>query len=50
MTPRQISARLFFISQRDLRDNHMQLGLHALASSGDGTAIKKQLDKWEREL
>ena len=28
---------------------HSQLALHALAASGDGKVIKKQLDEWERD-
>jgi hypothetical protein len=49
LTPRQITAYLFLAERRKERELHSQLAVASLAASGDGKAIKNQLEKWEKE-
>jgi hypothetical protein len=40
---------VFLAERRKDRESHLHLSLTALAQSGDGQAIKKQLEGWEKE-
>jgi hypothetical protein len=40
---------MFLAARRREIEMHSQLALHALGSSGDGEAVKKQMDKWEKD-
>jgi hypothetical protein len=37
------------IDRRQDAESHRTLSLLCLAQSGDGAAIKKQMDQWEKE-
>jgi len=45
-----MSAFLFLAGKREIAEARRALSIAALASSGDGATIKKQLDDWEREI
>jgi len=45
-----MSAFQFLASHRRSREMHRELSLGALANSGNGEAITKQLTAWEKEF
>jgi hypothetical protein len=47
MTPRTILAYNFLADRRREREMAQLLGLTALAHSGDGDSINKQIKRWE---
>lgn len=50
MTPRQLAAYMHFATKREIAERMTKLSLVALASQGDGKAIKKQLADWDKLL
>ena len=50
MTPRMMAAFLFLEDKRRRRRYHEDLYFRSLVASGDGKAIKKQMDELEREI
>lgn len=45
-----MAAFLFIEDKQRVRRYYESLYVAALASSGDGKAIKKQMDEWAREI
>ncbi|MEK9752507.1 MAG: hypothetical protein VW338_04750 [Rhodospirillaceae bacterium] len=48
-TPRAMQGWLYFAARRRRRELAGELAVAALAASGDGKSIKKQIKTWERD-
>jgi hypothetical protein len=44
-----MAAFTFLAVKRMNRESHATLGLMALANSGDGKEINKQMEQWEKD-
>jgi hypothetical protein len=49
MTPREISASLYFAERRRKREAAEQLALGALAARGEPRVVKKQIEDLQRD-